>query len=238
MLASSLKESDQKGKRQYVDKMKIDTVQAKLDLLVEILKVRKQYEVKTPQPIAWSQQYLKYLNTLLTRNEYVIMMQETSDINFEISKYNRIMQYLVASEKIPENEMSRPEVSQIVAKFKKLVVSVAKYDDAMDLVYKNDLLTLSKIFHSPLNITDREKKEIVGAMGFSRGHWYKCPKGHVYCIDACGGATQVGKCNECGSQIGGSGHRLLSSNAVATEMDGATHSAFSEHYNDMRNFRL
>lgn len=52
--------------------------------------------------------------------------------------------------------------------------------------------------------------------------------GHVYAIGDCGGATEESVCPECKSTIGGSSHRLREDNAVATEMDGATHPAWSE----------
>ncbi|XP_063429947.1 NFX1-type zinc finger-containing protein 1-like [Mytilus trossulus] len=79
-----------------------------------------------------------------------------------------------------------------------------------------------------LGITDDERMEIVKAMDLSKGHWYKCPNGHVYAIGECGGATVETTCPECKSTIGGSGHRLRGDNALASEMDGATHSAWSE----------
>ncbi|KAG4081169.1 hypothetical protein HA402_014617 [Bradysia odoriphaga] len=75
---------------------------------------------------------------------------------------------------------------------------------------------------SGLGISLEEKNMILQVMGFSKGHWYKCPNGHIYCIGECGGAMQQSKCPECGSIIGGSSHRLVSDNALATEMDGAT----------------
>jgi hypothetical protein len=51
--------------------------------------------------------------------------------------------------------------------------------------------------------------------GSASSHWYECPNGHPYFIGECGGAMQVGVCNECGVQIGGTGHTLLSTNQHA-----------------------
>ena len=53
-----------------------------------------------------------------------------------------------------------------------------------------------------------------------------CPNGHTYCIGDCGGAMQESKCPECKCTIGGTQHRLTAGNRVATEMDGATQSAW------------
>lgn len=82
-----------------------------------------------------------------------------------------------------------------------------------------------------INITEFEKKSILKAMNLSVGHWYQCPNGHVYCITECGGAMQVGRCNECKAEIGGTNHALLNTNRVATDMDGARHAAWSEDMN-------
>ena len=36
--------------------------------------------------------------------------------------------------------------------------------------------------------------QIVAAIGLSKGHWFKCPKGHLYAIGECGGAMETSKC--------------------------------------------
>lgn len=82
--------------------------------------------------------------------------------------------------------------------------------------------------HSGLAISLEEKEMVLKAMGFERGHWYKCSKGHIYAIGDCGGAMETSQCPECGELIGGSSHRLISGNAVATEMDGATAPAWPQ----------
>ena len=44
------------------------------------------------------------------------------------------------------------------------------------------------------------------------GRWYRCPNGHPFYVDLCGRPTQINKCAECGSEIGGTDHNLLSGN--------------------------
>ena len=39
-------------------------------------------------------------------------------------------------------------------------------------------------------LTEEEKKVIVSAIGLSKGHWFKCPMGHIYVIGECGGAME------------------------------------------------
>jgi len=91
------------------------------------------------------------------------------------------------------------------------------------------------------NVTREEKDLIVRAMGLAQGHWFKCPKGHIYCITECGGAMQESRCPECGSAIGGHNHRLRDDNQLAREMDGARYAAFSDlaniHNFDPRDFQ-
>ena len=84
-------------------------------------------------------------------------------------------------------------------------------------------------------LTQAEKLEIVNAIGLSKGHWFKCPNGHIYCIGECGGAMETAKCPECKADIGGGRHVLLPTNQLASEMDGATYPAFSDMAN-MQNF--
>ena len=82
---------------------------------------------------------------------------------------------------------------------------------------------------SPL--TEEDKKVIVSAIGLSKGHWFKCPMGHIYAIGECGGAMERSTCPECGAGIGGANHRLEDGNELAPEMDGASHPAWSEQAN-------
>lgn len=42
--------------------------------------------------------------------------------------------------------------------------------------------------------------------------------------------VEAGKCPECGTAIGGEGHRLLSNNAYAGEIDNSLHSAYLRNF--------
>ncbi|XP_065913793.1 NFX1-type zinc finger-containing protein 1-like [Dysidea avara] len=80
-------------------------------------------------------------------------------------------------------------------------------------------------------ITEQERVEIVKAIGLSKGHWFKCPNGHFYCIGECGGAMQMAKCPECNVDIGGMRHTLTAGNVHAPEMDNSSHAAWSDAAN-------
>lgn len=84
-------------------------------------------------------------------------------------------------------------------------------------------------------LSKKERNMIVKAIGLTKGHWFKCPNGHYYCIGECGGAMQTSKCPDCGATIGGQQHRLIDDNIHAPEMDHSSHPAWSEAAN-MANF--
>lgn len=59
-----------------------------------------------------------------------------------------------------------------------------KYGSATDSV-RNEFqenVSLACKLSSGIGISMEEKKMVLKAIGLSRGHWYKCPNGHVYCI--------------------------------------------------------
>ncbi|KAF8867865.1 P-loop containing nucleoside triphosphate hydrolase protein [Gymnopilus junonius] len=73
-------------------------------------------------------------------------------------------------------------------------------------------------FYQPVLVD--EKMDILRAFGFgSTGHFYTCPNGHIYTITECGGAMERSRCPECGEAIGGSNHRLDSTNQVSSEFE-------------------
>ncbi|XP_029006831.1 NFX1-type zinc finger-containing protein 1 [Betta splendens] len=105
-----------------------------------------------------------------------------------------------------------------------------------ELLAKQTLKELDdKVPLKGLRISEDERKMIVSAMNMRPGHWHKCPNGHIYIITDCGGAMERRKCPDCDATIGGSNHRLDEGNQVASEMDGATHPAWSEA-NNILNF--
>ena len=105
---------------------------------------------------------------------------------------------------------------------------------------ENDVSTLVSHFERKYQLqglTEAEKVAIVKAMRLTKGHWFKCPNGHFYCIGDCGGATVEAKCPECGATIGGRNHTLQGDNALAPEMDGASYAAWSAQA-DMANYNF
>jgi hypothetical protein len=149
--------------------------------------------------------------------------QEIGDINMEILRFHRVCQlHRLKSEPNYGLCCNTPEVKECYETAHQIAYTIEKHTEDCDWKLKNALENLSKVVHSAVTITDAERKEIVLAMGYKQGHWYKCPSGHIYIITECGGAMEQSRCNECGAEIGGGNHKLLASNSLATEMDGAT----------------
>lgn len=117
-------------------------------------------------------------------------------------------------------QYSRPELQQIVSSIKILLDPTIKFDKEQEAKVKR-YLKKSEKYVGGLGITDRERLQVLEAMGLKQGHWFKCPNGHIYCIGDCGGAMQEAVCPECKAVIGGGSHTLRTDNALASEMDGA-----------------
>eukprot|EP00057_Strongylocentrotus_purpuratus_P012022 XP_011666496.1 PREDICTED: NFX1-type zinc finger-containing protein 1-like [Strongylocentrotus purpuratus] len=160
--------------------------------------------------------------------------QQTDDANREAKRFHLA---LTLFRILVEKPAARDRASQEV-KAAELQLFDGKAMTAQRAEKVKSLLKMIVSKSGGLGITEEERKEIVAAIGLTKGHWYKCPKGHVYAIGECGGATQASNCPECGLGIGGTGHRLTEGNRVASEMDGARFAAWSEEANNMANFDL
>ena len=121
---------------------------------------------------------------------------------------------------IPESEDSKLEEG--------LLKNVARLNHEEEMKLKQMLETTSNKLNTGLGISDAERQQILQAVGLKRGHWFKCPQGHIYVIGQCGGAMEESTCPECGSGIGGQNHRVRSDNQLAMEMDGAVAPAWPQ----------
>lgn len=58
-----------------------------------------------------------------------------------------------------------------------------------------------------------------GGIATHSGHWYKCLNGHPFAIGECGMPMELARCPECGTAIGGQGHRAVAGVERADEME-------------------
>ena len=166
----------------------------------------------------------KLLNSLVNRpriseEEYRALTQETDRLDY-IRAYFVLQStpsFLAIGVPTPENELIQKLLmknAQVLTEEEKVQIRAA-------------LDKLGVVLNTGIGITDKERQEIVMAMGMTKGHWFKCPNGHIYAIGNCGGAMVESRCNECHAFIGGFDHRLRADNNFAGEMDDAQRPAWS-----------
>ncbi|NWY07918.1 ZNFX1 protein, partial [Nothoprocta ornata] len=161
--------------------------------------------------------------------------QELSDLQVEIQRVTYLLSLLAtcngASGRIT------PALAKEIASLRVILEGTKKLTDEDEAVVKAKLERLcSALPTSGLGISEAERVQIVSAIGCPRGHWFKCKNGHIYVIGECGGAMERGVCPECSAAIGGTNHTLDSTNSLASEMDGATHAAWSDTANNLLNW--
>ena len=157
--------------------------------------------------------------------------QQLSDIKSELQRLMCIvrlcdLEFKIVTKKCTISSIDRSQLDRIAAQVFKIQCDGLKLTPEIE----EQASVLIAHFNKQYNVsglTKAERVEIVKAMGLTRGHWFKCPNGHFYCIGDCGGATEIAKCPECGAKIGGTNHRLLQDNQLAPEMDGARYAAWS-----------
>ena len=170
----------------------------------------------------------KYIMDVVNKNIFITRGNQTA-LNNEITRLQYWLFYyksFINSELLSEEDKLNLELihTNIDHKLDKQKI------DLIDSLFEN--LKKNK---SSLKISFYERIEILKAMNLTKGHWFKCKQGHIYCITECGGAMEKGKCSECGNAIGGMNHKLDESNQLAKEFDGADHASFSDKASENQN---
>uniref|UniRef100_A0A6P7FVC7 NFX1-type zinc finger-containing protein 1-like n=1 Tax=Diabrotica virgifera virgifera TaxID=50390 RepID=A0A6P7FVC7_DIAVI len=128
---------------------------------------------------------VKFISDCLMEHVDSISKQQYDDIILEIDRFYKYVQF--------ESIMYKPylhksEIKCMVETVTQLLDSPQRFTKSINDNVKTHLEALKKETASNIALTDADRKEIVKAMGFKQGHWYKCPNGHPYCIADCGGA--------------------------------------------------
>lgn len=213
-------------------------INAKLQLIQDLINIYKQYNISN---VTKKRKLVTKIDCLLDRlmeEQFRLTKQEINDMQLEITRITRIAHLWVIEDAHTFNFTIRNEkLKNLYEEITSGLFCLTKYSEETDTHIKNSLKELNINVKTARIITEIERKQIVQAMGFKQGHWFKCPNGHIYAIGDCGGAVQVSKCNECGEKIGGTNHRRLPNNSLASEMDGASHAAWSDAAN-MANYQF
>ncbi|XP_071958540.1 NFX1-type zinc finger-containing protein 1-like [Antedon mediterranea] len=207
----------------------------KVQFLLEMQKIKNagfgkicsgyvQFETKIKKELETCKQWI-----LKPRNRFSEQLLE--DISLELQRIKYFMELYVLKSILHTSKISKDELLDYLSTVKKRVAGVKPLIEGDIKTINFCLKKIREKCGSIPGISDDERVQIVKAMGLSKGHWFKCPKGHVYAIGDCGGATTEGKCPECGSNIGGTNYQLREGNILAREMDGASYAAWSEQTN-------
>ncbi|NXM50736.1 ZNFX1 protein, partial [Gymnorhina tibicen] len=160
--------------------------------------------------------------------------QELADLQSEIQRLTELLSLLA---RCKASRMIPADIAAEINSAREILEGTKKFTEEDEAAVKAHLKKINAgLPVSGLGISEAERVQIVSAIGCPRGHWFKCKNGHVYVIGECGGAMQRSTCPECHEVIGGTNHTLESSNSLASEMDGATHAAWSDIANNMLNF--
>ncbi|NXU63101.1 ZNFX1 protein, partial [Horornis vulcanius] len=161
--------------------------------------------------------------------------QELTDLQSEIQRLTYLLNLLTRCKASRTTDMT--DIAAEIQSAYMILEGTKKFTEEDEAAVKAHLKKINAVLPmSGLGISEAERVQIVSAIGCPRGHWFKCKNGHIYVIGECGGAMQRSTCPECHEVIGGTNHTLESSNSLASEMDGATHAAWSDVANNMLNF--
>ena len=169
--------------------------------------------------------------------------QQLSDIQCEIRRLNCTIRLLTLQSLIKERQITiTPEEKKCSDEYASYVYHSGASHNIPKVSKEfvdgfSKLITFFEQKYKLEGITEEERVEIVKAMGLQKGHWFKCPNGHYYCITECGGAMEEAKCPNCDARIGGANHTLRADNRLAPEIDGARHAAWSDQAN-MANYQF
>ena len=179
------------------------------------------------QNIAGIMSLASYLTKICLQN--TISRQQFSDIDLELNRLPVFCSVLSTwhhpyASKIPDTKSLQLEsYLEVLHTGKKIIKSE---------LHKMKLALREIRQECRMQPLSREEKEmVIKAMGFSKGHWYKCPNGHVYAIGECGGAMEKSLYPDCNATIGGANHNLAEGNDLAGVFDGSRYTAWSEAAN-------
>lgn len=207
------------------------SLENKMDFLIRLAKLVKIQKEMTPPGQTFLSKALEQFKRWLNSSKQRLTEQQVFDLRRELQRLTLLTELdsrCLKADKTGQSALIEAKVQPMRATLEKngqfTELDESEVEAAMKVL--DDLLPPSGLI-----ITEEERKMIVSTMNMPPGHWYKCPNGHVYIITECGGAMESRKCPDCSATIGGGNHSLASGNAVATEMDGSQHPAWSEANN-------
>lgn len=226
-----------------VDETTLKTIEKQITILKTLKDLKTDFETNDGRSGRYREMYIKALaqldfvhDRMLTCRQY-FTEQELNDIQAELTRLSLFYKFMRFKERraVLESTLTK-ELSTDCMLAEQHLTDGRKLSEQRRLHVEKTLELLKDVIPlTGLGISEEERVQIVTAIGLTPGHWFKCRMGHVYAIGDCGGATEESRCPECKETIGGTDHRLRDDNALASEMDGARHAAWSAQA-DMANY--
>jgi len=188
----------------------------------DVLKLFQDEDTQKLKPnllVTWKIEYENLFQILI--NRVPLNKIEVRDFDREFERLHDLRQVFLR-ESSPKFTNGHVTAAPIYNRVLSMIWAPKVYTREMKDAITRQLKEIDYCLRTGLGISDRERREILGAMDMASGRWFKCPNEHIYVIGECGGAMEEAKCSECDARIGGGSHQLRRDNAIATEMDGAT----------------
>ncbi len=209
------------------------------DLEIIMKEKIQEKELQNPNALAHLMYEFKKIEQLITSENHA--NQRLNELLFESERCKFLLNFYLMESNVDKQSQKNNQdagiISDLIKKLKEILIfEVKPFTPIIEQQVKDLFQNLKQLMK--FEMTKQEKQMILKAMGLNQGHWFKCPNDHIYCITECGGAMQKSTCPDCNEEIGGTDHSLLSSNKLASEMDGAQFASWSDTANNIRNWEI
>lgn len=138
-------------------------------------------------------------SSLSQRDLLCLSEQEAADINLELQRLQRMLQLHQVENGSSFKEMQEADKTKY-EEVCKILRRPSPYSMELDRQVQETLLELA-VPSSCGDIADLELDPIAAALRSWAGRWFRCPKGHPYCVTEEGGAVQDAVCPEAGCAV-------------------------------------
>ncbi len=110
--------------------------------------------------------------------------QKLEEVLCELERINCLCNYFRVKTKVNKSSFSLQELAIISSHLnqldQRLVSRIEPFKEEIKNKVQFEFSALAKLVS--FELSKEEKLMIVKAIGLKQGHWFKCPKGHIYCI--------------------------------------------------------
>lgn len=193
--------------RRPLSELEISTITFYLEMLETIVS-RKGEFTKENEFAGEVFDLLKLLLARLHKTKYCVNPQLIMNFGNELRRYRMMVDYCkVLDDKSFACNKRDPSVLKTCDDIRRKLLGPTAFTDNEEVYLKHSFKKLQTELKVERPLTSEEKEMINFAMSKTfgrnlRGHWYRCPNNHYYCITECGMARQSARCPTCNVAIG------------------------------------